>query len=987
MASTGFQMTTATELEATRAFPARVLPWLLATAALLFYLLTLNPWVSLLNLPHVARLAGWAWQPEVTQPAYFLITWPLRWLPERWQPLAMNLFSAFCAALALLQLARSVALLPHDRTWQERERETHPFGLLSGRWAWLPPTAAVLVCGLQLTFWEHATNGTNEMFDLLLFAWVVRALLEYRLDARDGWLYGAALAWGVGMSGNFAMWGFLPLFLAALIWIRGWGFFQVRFLTRMALCGLAGLSLILVLPLVMTGSEVHTLGFWQALKLNLASQKYILVAYPKLPTRGLENVEWVLLLVVCVLPLLLYGIRWPSYFGDTSQVGVRMATTMFHVMFGLYLAVCLWCLLDAPFSPRHKGHGIAFLTFYYLAALSVGYFLGYFLVVFGKSPVRTLPRPALISRPVRRLVLGSTVALAGFTPAVALVKNLDSVRTTNGALLKTWAAIAFEQLPERGVVLSDDARPALIGEAWLARTGRQKDLVLLDTQSLEWPGYHRHLKRRFPKRQWPELNLQSEQPFDPQTVVNWLAEIQSRTEVWYLNPSFGYYFEAFYALPHRLVYELKRWQTNEALLPPLPDELVAENESFWTNALNAELQPVLARTRPRAPDEPRGPRSRLLEALHLPEPRNADVAWLGLYYSRALNHWGVELQRRNALERAGECFLAALALNPDNAVARVNHDYNQKLRAGHTEPVELSPALRDQLFGRYRTWDQLMADNGMYDEPGFCFAVGDLFLRTRHFRQAVQQFERVRSLVTNDVLSRLWLARIYVTARQPERALPILAELRERSERFNLSATNRNELLTLEARALFARNEAPRGIQLLESAMARATNDLHLFMLASSAYFENGLYSNALGALERFLRVAPDNPFAVFNQGAVWMQLGDYRKAIAAFSRACDLDTNSHVARLYRAICHLRQDRLEEAAADFEALRRALPTMYQVYYGLGEICWRRKDTNGALRHYESYLACAVPSPTNTPPNPDEIRFVARRVAELKGNAR
>jgi tetratricopeptide (TPR) repeat protein len=265
--------------------------------------------------------------------------------------------------------------------------------------------------------------------------------------------------------------------------------------------------------------------------------------------------------------------------------------------------------------------------------------------------------------------------------------------------------------------------------------------------------------------------------------------------------------------------------------------------------------------------------------------------------------------------------------------------------------------------------------------------VGDLFMRTRHFRQAVQQFERVRALVPHDVLSRLWLARIYVTARQPDRALPVLAELRERAQSPTFSATNRNELIALEARAFFAKNEPARGIQLLESALARATNDLHLFMLASSAYFDNGLYSNALDTLERFARIAPDNPFAVFNQGVVWMRLGDYPKAVSAFSRVCQMDTNSHVARLYRAICLLRQDRLDDAAADFETLRRALPTMYQVYYGLGEICYRRKDTNGALKHYESYLACAVTSPTNAPPNPDEIRFVAQRVAELKGSHR
>ena len=73
---------------------------------------------------------------------------------------------------------------------------------------------AVVVCGLQLTFWEHATNFTGEMFDLLLFAFVIWSLLEYRLDEREGRLYLAALVYGAGMAENWAMVGFFPVFVA-----------------------------------------------------------------------------------------------------------------------------------------------------------------------------------------------------------------------------------------------------------------------------------------------------------------------------------------------------------------------------------------------------------------------------------------------------------------------------------------------------------------------------------------------------------------------------------------------------------------------------------------------------------------------------------------------------------------------------------------------------------------------------------------------------
>ena len=186
-------MTTETRTDPRKNFVPRFLPWLLAVAAFAVYWLTLNRWVSLFNLNSVAKISGWTWQPEVTSPVLFLVTYPFRWLPAAQIPVALNLFSAVCAALTLGLLARSVALLPHDRTEAQRRRERSDFSFLTIRSAWLPPVLAVLVCGLQMTFWENATNCTGEMFDLLLFAFVIWSLLEYRLDEREGRLFLASL--------------------------------------------------------------------------------------------------------------------------------------------------------------------------------------------------------------------------------------------------------------------------------------------------------------------------------------------------------------------------------------------------------------------------------------------------------------------------------------------------------------------------------------------------------------------------------------------------------------------------------------------------------------------------------------------------------------------------------------------------------------------------------------------------------------------------
>src|SRR5581483_11743036 len=116
------------------------LPWLLGACAVALYLLTLNGWVTLDSVAVTARVLGWDWwSPKVERPLFHLLTWPVRWITPGAQVGALNAFSAICAGLAVAQLARSVALLPHDRTREQRLREVGTGGLLSTSICWIPP--------------------------------------------------------------------------------------------------------------------------------------------------------------------------------------------------------------------------------------------------------------------------------------------------------------------------------------------------------------------------------------------------------------------------------------------------------------------------------------------------------------------------------------------------------------------------------------------------------------------------------------------------------------------------------------------------------------------------------------------------------------------------------------------------------------------------------------------------------------------------------
>jgi uncharacterized membrane protein len=141
-------MTNRTEAGAEKSFVSTLLPWIIAGLLAVVYLLSVNHWLSFKNLQAVARATGLNWTAEVYSPLFTLVSSPFRWLPESLVPLAMNIFSVVCAFFVLVLLARSVALLPQDRTRDQRERVHNAFGLLSTSTAWIPVVLAALAFGL-----------------------------------------------------------------------------------------------------------------------------------------------------------------------------------------------------------------------------------------------------------------------------------------------------------------------------------------------------------------------------------------------------------------------------------------------------------------------------------------------------------------------------------------------------------------------------------------------------------------------------------------------------------------------------------------------------------------------------------------------------------------------------------------------------------------------------------------------------------------------
>jgi tetratricopeptide (TPR) repeat protein len=991
--------TKATETNPDRSFTPAVLPWIVAAGGLIAYLLTLNHWLALNSftmppyagnsLAEVSRVSGWSWQPALMEPLYWLATYPISFLPEARIPLALNLCAALCAAMVLWQLARTVAILPHDRTEDQRQREKNSFSILGTRTNWMPPIAAALVCGLQLSFWENATVASGEMLNLLLFAYVLRCLLEFRLDENERWLTKAVFVFALGITNNWGMVGYFPLLVAALIWLKRLSFFQAKFLGKMALVALAGLLMYLLLPIVASAKGNVDVSFWQALKYNIGSQKGLLssITFNKQMLFLSDRPLWVLGLP-SLLPLLVMSIRWPSYFGDPSRLGVALATLIFHFFHAVLFVVCMWVMLDPAFSPRNLLMGSPLLSLYYLYALAVGYLTGYFALVFGSKP-SSRQRPGLPSNAVvDAAVLAIIWAAVLMIPAALAYRNWPVIASINGTVkdkkqtpAREFAEAAVVGLPKEGaIVLSDDARKMAMARSALTEKGVASRYVFIDTQSLNWVDYHRFLARAYPKKFKDFVPADAKGQIEPSSLIQVLFYLAQSNAVYYLHPSFGYYFEAFWMEPKGLCYELHTYATNLVLAPPLSPAALKYNQEFWAGADRNAVGRMLLASERLTKVSRKGFVDQLFKKARLEPQEPRDLYVIGSFYSRARNTWGVEMQKADDWKAGEGHFERALELNSGNLVAKMNLEYNQQRQSGAELSKELMESPED-FFGRYRSWDQLMNDNGPFDEPRFCFEQGRVFVRGNLYRQSAHQFQRVREMAPSHLQSRLWLAQVYVLTRQADGALEVIDEIRKNAGLLGAGRTNNLELMSIEGAALFIKGEPDKAIAVVEDYLGKNPQDEALLATATQLFMNNAQYTNALDLIDRQLRIQPDNPAVLVNKGFAFLQTARYEQAIPALTRALDLQTNT-TSELYqsalfnRAIAYLQSGKLEDSERDYATLQKAFPTAYKLYYGLAEIAYRKQDTNAAVRQYNLYLA-------NAPTNTAEAEFVRNRIKELR----
>jgi tetratricopeptide (TPR) repeat protein len=944
------------------ATPRRLqLPWIIGTSAFVLYCATLNHWASLSSLGAIAQVSGWIWQPELRQPITCSVLYPFRLLPAAWLPFTLNLFTSACAALVLALLARSVVLL-HGAVGTPRPTSATR----------APACIAVAICGLQLSFWEHATAFSGEMLDLLIFAYAIRCLLEFRNDQRESWLFRSAFVYSAGMANNWAMIGYFPLYVVAVLFIKNFGFkrvakpspprqprrpprwlcdllakvgirqnavakpiyapfqpvvFDTTFFMRMALWGLAGLSFYLLLPLVQSLSSYTAIGFWPALKANLSFQNNLLGA--------LRSPTFRLLAITSLLPALVLVLGWKSqsprsgYETRRANFLNRLASYPLHALIFL---LTLWLSFDPTFSPRHLSLSIPMLSYYYLSAIVGGYCAGYFLRVATEDAAKS----------VARFLPATICALAATLPLLLIARNLGQIRLTNGPSLHQFARELYSDLPNaKSVVLGNDFAQLSLLRTELAAQNHAKDALVVELPLLGSAQYHVFIARQFGAR-WPVIPpTNGVDLVGPIKLLKLISAFAEHEPVVYLDPNFGPLFDRPFDSVTGFIHHFAT----------RPERGESTNEFAWQQRWTNHVQELAAYFKAYSRHSPQW---------KLQSEPNATASFLAATYSKSLNNWGVQLQRAGQWAESAEWFRRSRDLNPQNLCACINLEFNERWQRG--EKARLNPSIVQKqyadIFSRHNDWRDVLSDFGPVDEPTFLFRTGRAFLANGNTRLAASAFHRSAELASDWLLPKLWLAQSFLEQGNFAEALDMTERLYSSSPSWD--GKSLAQLLHCRATSLRGLGRTNEIAPYIDGFVRDRGQHREVLLAAADAYAQNGMHEQQLATIEELLKREPNRPEWLAQKGLAELQLGRYDSAIATLTTALSLAPTDDNARLSRAVARLGADQLDAAREDYQHLLNSKTCSANALFGLGTVAWRKHETNAGITFYQRYLTNALP---------------------------
>ena len=248
---------------------------------------------------------------------------------------------------------------------------------------------------------------------------------------------------------------------------------------------------------------------------------------------------------------------------------------------------------------------------------------------------------------------------------------------------------------------------------------------------------------------------------------------------------------------------------------------------------------------------------------------------------------------------------------------------------------------------------------------------GELLEKLARFDEAREQFREARRLDSKNAFGPLGLGRIELNAGRVSAAIPLLEAA------YALAPDTRAVVATL-AQAYFRAGERERARRLVEEArfLPRKTYrpderraairteavDLRSYLQRANTFRDVGHLADARREIETLLRIAPDLAEAHYAAAGIYDRLGEAERAVAAASRALELEPSFTDLRPIYAGNLLKLRRFDKAEAEAKKALQSDPRDPNLHLVLALIGAQRGDVDELVRRIDQAYRIGTPDP-------------------------
>ena len=937
------------------------LPWILGLVFFAIYFISLNYWVSVDTLSVLAPVMGWDfWSLQMNHPIFQLIMLPFSMLPERLAIIGINLLGAFLASMTLVWLARSVMLLPQDRFYDQSIRNDDPDGIYEGKFFWLPPVLAVCSLGLLFNFWVGATNILPQILNVFFLSYIIRNTLEHRLDDEDHWIYKAAVVYSIALVNNWLMVLFFPLWVGAILWIniddpRRF----LRLMIRSFFFFLPGLIFFLYIPIAEAIAAKSDLGFWDLLKMSLG-----------IYVRSVASIPLYMLFIFStfsIIPLIFLSIRWDAKSDGGNGFDAILTRGGLGAMNLIFFFYSMAIAFDLPLCPRYLSPGFYGLEFHLIAALVMGYTAGYLMVVFGEKIVdsrKKREKTGIFMKIFSPLMLG-IVFITGVGMIGGLIYlNYPVVKAYQGDSLYLLGKNFLQDInknrelePDKGMTLfADEARLIYLVKATQARMGDTHKDIFVNTQYISYPWYHRRMEKFFPDR-WKDLTADAPRKIyylDNPMVIQWMYSYSKTEEIYYLHPSFGYFFEACRPTPAGILTKLTPYDDKDLSLWKLTPEEAQQAIEYWKG-----IEDTIVNTLHPVQEDVKG--------INNPED------YVSYYYSRVLNNYGVELNKIGMKEQSLDFCRKALELNPNNLSAMLNLNFYE---TGAENLDDEATRKKEKIFSMYRSeWPLVLTYCGVLDVPTILSQQGLFYTQGHLWRQAFQCFLRVEEFAPDNIHNMISLAYADFMIGESERALSLIRKAKDGLQKAKPNDPGMATLTLQEAGCLITLGRLDEARALLDKLRLDYPADNRIEQTLIRLLFERKEYDLVLPMIDRQLKIAPDDPQLRYRKALCLLGLERDSEALTLLDGLYHKNPDlTQVSQLRRSVL-LKMGKFKEVREEYESDLIRNENNVRAMMGLGDVAEREGRKEDALEWYNKAM-------TNRAAVPYQIEWIEDRLNKM-----